>query len=98
MDGELYGIRESDKQVKTLGNRTANAEGHAADCIADVLYQEKLDVRFTRRGEKKGVAAALELRRLVETRREVDRNRILVTADRCYARINVLSEVQMVGK
>ena len=51
LDDDLFGTRASDNQVKTLSNRNADKEGHAADVLADALFRIILGVRFHRRGE-----------------------------------------------
>ena len=47
-----FGPRAADNQLKTIGRRKTDKEGHSADAMADALYSVVLGICFRRRGEK----------------------------------------------
>lgn len=83
---------------QVVGKSKADAEGYAADCVADVFHQVTLKVRFRRRGENQVVSAAFSLSRGIETCGEVARKFMSMTVYRGYGRMSYfMSEVQKLG-
>ena len=97
LDDDLYGTRASDNQVKTLGNRKADKEGHTVDAIADALFRITLAIRFRRRGETQASNVKRLVESLLEGRGEQSVHGLVVTGDRGYGKISLIRELMKHG-
>ena len=97
LDDDLYGTRANDCQVKTLSARKADREGHCAIVVADALFRTTLGVRFLRRGEPQDVCVDKLLESLLADRGELNINKVVLTADRGFGKLDNISKLSEHG-
>ena len=90
LDGDLYGTRASDNQVKTIRSRKADKEGHCVDALADALFRVTLMVRFRRRGESQASNVEKLVNTVVDARGEESLSEFVITADRGYGKMSMI--------
>lgn len=97
LDDDLYGTRARDNQVKTISSRKADTEGHSADAIADAFFRITLAVRFRRRGHSQESNVECMFRAVMQSVGQLSPRGIIVTADRGYGRLSLLSQMLSLG-
>ena len=97
LDDDLYGTRARDNQVKTISSRKADTEGHSADAIADAFFRITLAVRFRRRGHSQESNVECMFRAVMQSVGQLNPRGIIVTADRGYGRLSLLSQMLSLG-